>query len=140
MGVVEVIARHITHECVQCSARGFLCEMCHDETPIYAFDILKVAACRGCNTFVHRKCIAEGRACRKCARLQASRKVPASSAVEDQLLGAPMGIMADSDADSFLAAQTRRLAEQKRREPNLLDYLQPQDQPRERAHRASKHA
>ena len=34
MGVVEVIAVHISRECAQCSARGFICEMCNDPTPI----------------------------------------------------------------------------------------------------------
>ena len=78
MGVVEVIANHITNECAQCSARGFMCEMCDDPSPIYAFDILNVAACRGCNTFVHRRCIAQSRACRRCKRLR-DRKVEESA-------------------------------------------------------------
>ena len=77
MHVVEVIAVHVSQECAQCSARGFMCEMCDEQMPLYSFDIINVAACRGCNTFVHRRCIAASRACRRCKHLR-DRKIQGS--------------------------------------------------------------
>lgn len=120
MGVVEVIAVHISHECAQCSARGFICEMCDDQTPLYAFDILNVAACRGCNTFVHRRCIAASRPCRRCARLR-QRKMKESEPKAASMQNA-IGILAGANAPqtfnagkidttrSIMSEQTQRMA------------------------------
>ena len=119
MGVVEVIAMHISHECAQCSARGFMCEMCDNQNPIYAFDILNVAACRGCNTFVHRRCIAASRACRRCKRLrdrkhQESAPKVASMQTAIGLLPGPgsalNGVGRGDATRNLMSQQTQRMA------------------------------
>jgi len=112
MGVVEVIALHISRECAQCSARGFVCEMCEDAKPIFAFDILNVAACRGCNTFVHRRCITQSRSCRRCKRLR-DRKMGEAASLSVSSSAAPLGLM--SKNESFVSQQTQRMAAQERR-------------------------
>jgi hypothetical protein len=112
MGVVEVIANHISRECAQCSARGFVCEMCEDRKPIYAFDILNVTACRGCNTFVHRRCTTQNRSCRRCKRLK-ERKLQESRSRngggQHRNDGSiVIGLM--DDRESFVSQQTQRMA------------------------------
>ena len=116
MGVVEVIAIHISRECAQCSARGFVCEMCEDAKPIYAFDILNVASCRGCNTFVHRRCTVENKSCRRCQRLRdrkAQEAASSSSNGRSAISTLAIGLM--DDRESFVAQQTKRMAAQEER-------------------------
>ena len=118
MGVVEVIALHISRECAQCSARGFVCEMCDDAVPIYAFDILNVAACRGCNTFVHRTCITQKSKCRRCKRLRERKLLEASGGSmngrQSTTQQMALGLMGDRDAP-FVTQQTIKMAENEER-------------------------
>jgi hypothetical protein len=113
MGVVEVIAIHISRECAQCSARGFVCEMCDDDKPIYAFDILNVAKCRGCNTFVHRRCTTQKRSCNRCKKLKERRLSETHGPPNPSLVA--IGLM--GDRQSFVSQQTQRMAaaEERRR-------------------------
>ena len=71
---IETMARHITKECARCVGRGFMCELCDDREPFYAFEILKAIQCRRCSTFFHRKCWRKQNinehSCPKCARLK----------------------------------------------------------------------
>ena len=68
MGQVQMIATHITMDCATCSARGFVCEICTDDKPIYAFEILKASACTGCKAYFHRQCIEGAISCPRCKR------------------------------------------------------------------------
>ena len=116
MGVVEVIATHISRECAQCSARGFVCEMCENAKPIYAFDILNVASCRGCNTFVHRRCTVENKSCRRCQRLRVRKaQEAASSSSNGRSAISTLAIGLMDDRESFVAQQTKRMAAQEER-------------------------
>ena len=69
-GQVRRLAEHIKFKCVTCSARGFVCEICSDDKPIYAFEILKASACQGCKAFFHRECIKQATECPRCRRLR----------------------------------------------------------------------
>ncbi len=73
MREVQRLAEHIKFKCVTCSARGFVCEICSDDRPIYAFEILKASACTGCKAFFHRQCIEEALECPRCKRLRRRR-------------------------------------------------------------------
>jgi hypothetical protein len=73
MREVQRLAEHIKFKCVTCSARGFVCEICSDDKPIYAFEILKASACTGCKAFFHRQCIEEALECPRCKRLKQRR-------------------------------------------------------------------
>ena len=70
---VQQLAQHIKFKCVTCSARGFVCEICSDDKPIYAFEILKASACPGCKAFFHRECIKQATECPRCKRLRKRR-------------------------------------------------------------------
>ena len=70
MEQVQNLATHITTNCATCSARGFVCEICTDDKPIYAFEIKKASACTGCKSYFHRQCIEEATSCPRCKRLR----------------------------------------------------------------------
>ena len=70
--VTEALARHITSECVLCASKGFYCEICHDQRPIYAFQLLLVSQCPRCKACYHQKCL-DPKLCPKCARIRRRR-------------------------------------------------------------------
>jgi len=68
-GYAQVL-RHIK-QCTLCCGRGYICELCNSDTPIYPFQIDDVVECRGCQTCFHRKCyLVKQGTCPRCWRKQ----------------------------------------------------------------------
>ncbi|XP_055389716.1 run domain Beclin-1-interacting and cysteine-rich domain-containing protein isoform X2 [Condylostylus longicornis] len=67
--IIDKCERHISN-CVLCAARGFICEICFSEEPVYPWQV-KVTRCEKCGTCYHIKCFQSlpNGECRKCYRL-----------------------------------------------------------------------
>ncbi|XP_064638641.1 run domain Beclin-1-interacting and cysteine-rich domain-containing protein-like [Lineus longissimus] len=60
--------------CQLCQAKGFICELCNNETDvIFPFELNRVAQCRVCGACYHGSCFVPEN-CPKCARIQLRRK------------------------------------------------------------------
>mmetsp|Transcript_15499 Transcript_15499/g.20455 ORF Transcript_15499/g.20455 Transcript_15499/m.20455 type:complete len:97 (-) Transcript_15499:122-412(-) len=55
--VVELLSSHVQSGCVDCQRTGTLCGVCHDRTPIFAYQIWVVAKCNSCKALFHKGCI-----------------------------------------------------------------------------------
>ncbi|KAF2363057.1 putative zinc-RING and/or ribbon [Trinorchestia longiramus] len=47
---------HVSH-CQACQGRGFICEVCKDDTPIFPFELATVRVCAECSACTHYRCI-----------------------------------------------------------------------------------
>ncbi|KAL9874033.1 run domain Beclin-1-interacting and cysteine-rich domain-containing protein [Glossina fuscipes] len=66
--LIEKCAIHI-HNCVLCTARGFICEHCHDDTIIYPWNS-RVARCDRCGSCFHQNCWKSmSQICCRCQRI-----------------------------------------------------------------------
>lgn len=67
--------RHVLN-CQLCSQRGFICEICRDDTIIYPFDTAVNYRCEACKTVFHKKCVLDDRTglrkmpCPRCIRIE----------------------------------------------------------------------
>ena len=64
--IAEGFIVHIKN-CQLCRAKGFICEFCNEEKPIYPFQLKTVVQCVGCKSFFHRRCYKKEK-CPKCLR------------------------------------------------------------------------
>lgn len=66
----EIATKLIGHikSCSLCLAKGFICEFCNDQKPIYPFQLKSVVQCFQCKAFFHRACYNKSE-CPKCMRL-----------------------------------------------------------------------
>ncbi|XP_055355863.1 run domain Beclin-1-interacting and cysteine-rich domain-containing protein-like [Paramacrobiotus metropolitanus] len=71
--ITELAIAHVT-SCAECGARGFICEFCRDERPIFPFQLTTVYQCGSCGDCFHAKCMRQ-RPCPRCVRLQARRAI-----------------------------------------------------------------
>ncbi|KAA0201729.1 hypothetical protein HAZT_HAZT003556 [Hyalella azteca] len=62
-GSVLLALQYITAKCLDhvsncqaCQGRGFICEVCQDETPIFPFELSTVRVCRDCSACSHYRC------------------------------------------------------------------------------------
>ena len=83
VALVETLARHIIRHCMLCSAKGSVCELCEDTSPIYPFQLTTVVQCRPCGAFYHRRCFHPA-ACPRCLRLKQRRRQIAAAAAEER--------------------------------------------------------
>ncbi len=54
--------------CVLCSAKGFICEFCGHNKPVYPFDLELVSQCSRCFQVFHADCASTRRNCPRCER------------------------------------------------------------------------
>lgn len=67
--VLMVFERHIRN-CVICSGKAYICEVCNNDEILFPFDEVAIA-CTRCNSISHRSCHArKNRSCLKCTRLR----------------------------------------------------------------------
>lgn len=57
--------------CVLCSGKGFICEVCKEDRPIYPFDLDQIMQCKECFTVFHLDCSVKIPKCPKCDRIEA---------------------------------------------------------------------
>eukprot|EP00730_Choanoeca_flexa_P018108 TRINITY_DN8789_c0_g1_i1.p1 TRINITY_DN8789_c0_g1~~TRINITY_DN8789_c0_g1_i1.p1 ORF type:complete len:1252 (+),score=285.50 TRINITY_DN8789_c0_g1_i1:140-3895(+) len=67
--IVKVSEAHIREECTTCRSKGFICEICGDDKPIYPFDFETSTQCLNCRSTFHTKCFDDGN-CPRCKRLE----------------------------------------------------------------------
>uniref|UniRef100_A0A8C5QMY6 Rubicon like autophagy enhancer n=1 Tax=Leptobrachium leishanense TaxID=445787 RepID=A0A8C5QMY6_9ANUR len=68
----QILATGISHvgNCELCQAKGFICEFCQAEDPLFPFQIEKCARCEGCKACFHKKCFM-AKNCPRCQRIAA---------------------------------------------------------------------
>ena len=66
----NVAKEHIVH-CVLCSGKGFICEVCKADKPIYPFDLDEISQCQKCGQVFHLECSLEIENCPRCERRDA---------------------------------------------------------------------
>lgn len=70
--IAEKLIVHIK-SCDLCLAKGFICEFCESQKPVYPFQLKSVVQCMDCKAFFHRACYKKD-SCPKCLRLKALNK------------------------------------------------------------------
>ena len=85
--VVDTVAKHITKDCSRCAGHGFVCELCNDRVPFFAFDIQRAIQCRRCATFFHRQCWRRRKlnehSCPRCLRIKRRARSMADGVEQD---------------------------------------------------------
>ncbi|GAB0096135.1 Differentially expressed in FDCP 8 homolog [Sergentomyia squamirostris] len=70
--IFDSFERHI-RKCQICSGKGYLCEVCGNNEPIFPFDDCSIP-CKKCNSIFHRVCwLRKNQTCVKCVRLEMRR-------------------------------------------------------------------
>ncbi|XP_064385361.1 pleckstrin homology domain-containing family M member 1-like isoform X2 [Halichondria panicea] len=82
--VVRMGMKHVK-QCMLCSQRGFICEVCQSDDVIYPFDIDNTHQCGTCNALFHQSCQPAKGNCPKCYRVR-KRKVNSNLEGEDILI------------------------------------------------------
>lgn len=67
---VRVCEEHI-FSCVLCSGKGFICEVCRVDQPVYPFQMESISQCQMCFTVFHADCSLRLSSCPKCDRVEA---------------------------------------------------------------------
>ena len=62
---------HILGGCILCAGKGFICEVCKDNEPIYPFDLKSIVQCEKCFGVFHPNCSLKLKNCPKCDRIEA---------------------------------------------------------------------
>jgi len=70
--IAEKLILHIK-QCDLCLAKGFICEFCDNQKPVYPFQLKTVVQCKECKAFFHRTCYKKD-SCPKCLRLKTLNK------------------------------------------------------------------
>ncbi|XP_060857671.1 pleckstrin homology domain-containing family M member 1 [Metopolophium dirhodum] len=79
---IETSRNHV-HNCLVCSQKGFICELCRNPKIIYPFDLGDNYRCRHCKSLFHTNCYKEKNVCPKCER-DKIRKMKKTSNSEDE--------------------------------------------------------
>jgi hypothetical protein len=77
--ISEKYILHITKTCETCKGKGFICELCNSEKPIFSFQLHTVLKCMKCSTLFHKECaktklIDSQFQCPKCQRRERKKK------------------------------------------------------------------
>ena len=67
----KLARNHILKDCVLCSNRGFICELCRQGAPLYPFNLGSIMQCQKCFVVFHLECSKDITSCPKCDRLEA---------------------------------------------------------------------
>ncbi|CAG5121430.1 unnamed protein product, partial [Candidula unifasciata] len=78
--VVKFSSQHV-YDCVLCSQKGFVCEICRNPQVIYPFEVNTTIRCQVCKQVYHQSCKTESQPCPKCERW--GRHISNSSISED---------------------------------------------------------
>ncbi len=62
-------ARNHIHNCVLCSGKGFICEVCKDDQVIFPFDLDAIMQCTKCFQVFHLDCSSKIATCPRCDRI-----------------------------------------------------------------------
>ncbi|KAF5306032.1 hypothetical protein FQR65_LT00747 [Abscondita terminalis] len=73
--VVEFGIDHVQN-CLLCSQKGFICEVCKKLKVLYPFDVNNVFRCNICNAIYHNECLNSSRPCPKCDRKKKREDLP----------------------------------------------------------------
>lgn len=72
--IVDVCDSHIRSTCDTCSYKGFVCEKCMSDSPIYPF-MSHTTACGDCHALFHSTCFDSSETCPKCERIESRKQV-----------------------------------------------------------------
>jgi hypothetical protein len=77
-GQLKLLLRQAAHAgeqhiagCELCSGKGFICEVCKADQPIYPFDLGCISQCQKCFQVFHLDCSARLTSCPRCDRREA---------------------------------------------------------------------
>lgn len=65
----DSLIEHITESCTVCKAKGFICEYCSHDVPIFPFNLDMTIQCPGCKSYFHKLCYSPS-SCPRCKRLR----------------------------------------------------------------------
>ncbi|BFZ23792.1 hypothetical protein BsWGS_26830 [Bradybaena similaris] len=65
--LVKFSSQHV-YDCVLCSQKGFVCEICRNPQVIYPFEVNTTVRCQTCKQVYHQSCKTESQPCPKCER------------------------------------------------------------------------
>ena len=68
--VLDFCIKHI-FDCLVCREKGFICEVCHSNEIIYAFNVDHTVSCETCCTVFHKTCKSDYAPCPTCRRRSA---------------------------------------------------------------------
>ncbi|XP_071949321.1 run domain Beclin-1-interacting and cysteine-rich domain-containing protein-like [Antedon mediterranea] len=84
--LVEDIKHHV-QQCQLCQARGFICELCNNESDIiFPFELNKTHQCQECWACYHVVCFQTTKDCKKCERIKARRSNLASNSSQQKVI------------------------------------------------------
>ncbi|EGG24970.1 RUN domain-containing protein [Cavenderia fasciculata] len=69
--LIEKYIHHVTITCITCKGKGYICEFCNSDKPIFSWMILdkqNIVQCSKCHSLSHKKCWIEDH-CPKCIRI-----------------------------------------------------------------------
>ncbi|XP_055863501.1 uncharacterized protein LOC106067906 isoform X3 [Biomphalaria glabrata] len=78
--LVKFASSHV-YECLLCSQKGFVCEICRNPKVIYPFEVDTTIRCKGCKAVYHKTCMTDSLPCPKCERW--GRRQSKSSSIEN---------------------------------------------------------
>ncbi|MBN3305412.1 PKHM1 protein, partial [Amia calva] len=67
--IIQFGSIHV-YNCVLCTQRGFICQICNHDDIIFPFEFSTTTRCQECKTVFHSSCKAQSAACPRCLRLQ----------------------------------------------------------------------
>lgn len=70
VGIVLFAKSHVLN-CLLCSQKGFICEVCRNSKVIYPFDLATTYRCSKCFAIYHDTCLLSSKNCPKCIRIKA---------------------------------------------------------------------
>ncbi|XP_050411842.1 run domain Beclin-1-interacting and cysteine-rich domain-containing protein isoform X1 [Patella vulgata] len=76
-------SKHV-YDCLLCSQKGFICEICSSKKVIYPFETITTHRCSICNAVFHKSCMSEKIPCPRCQRWRRRKSNPSESLADTE--------------------------------------------------------